>query len=124
MPETRLGSSANSTVQTFPSEIFKANPSNVHCFESVAGFCRLVANGSRFLAKRLVAVKPTTANDQLDFGCVANRGWFAAGEDGSNITDEGVGSTASFLFHLISTLQQLGTVPMIDMAAYARHLKR
>lgn len=69
------------------------------------------------------ALKPTAHADQLDFGCVANRGWFAAdSEDGSTITREGSASTASFLFHLISNLQKLGTVPMIDMSSYSAHL--
>lgn len=70
------------------------------------------------------ALKPTTYDDQLDFGCVADCGWFAASaEQGKHITSEGPGSTASFLFNLISTLQKMGTVPMIDMSAYAAHLK-
>lgn len=69
------------------------------------------------------ATKLTTKNDRLDFGCVASLGWFALKPEGGYETNEAPASTASFLFRLISSLQQLGTVPMIDMSAYAEHLR-
>jgi hypothetical protein len=59
-------------------------------------------------------------DDRLDLGCVASRGWFSTAE-GLKV-DEGTTSATAFLFHVISRLQQLGTVPMIDMSAYAAHL--
>lgn len=69
------------------------------------------------------AIKSSDPRELLDFGCVANRGWFAVdANSGGTITQEGPASTASFLFQLISNLQQLGTVPMIDMSAYSVHL--
>jgi hypothetical protein len=36
--------------------------------------------------------------------------------------DKGKTSATDFLFHVISRLQEAGTVPMIDMSAYAAHL--
>jgi hypothetical protein len=70
------------------------------------------------------AVEGGGDDDRLDFGCIANRGWFASNpEDQTVQTNEGSATTASFLFHLVSNLQRLGTVPMIDMAQYSRHLK-
>lgn len=63
---------------------------------------------------------PSDGDDRLDLGCVASRGWFNTG-DGVNVK-EGKTSATAFLFHVISRLQQAGTVPMIDMSAYAAHL--
>lgn len=65
----------------------------------------------------------TDPEHDLDFGCVANRGWFSINKS-TGLVDisEGVGTSTGFLFHLISCLQRLGTVPMIDMAKYAEHL--
>jgi len=59
-------------------------------------------------------------DDDLDIGCVAGRGWFNT-RDGL-IVEEGATSATAFLFNLISLLQEAGTVPMIDMSAYAAHL--
>lgn len=59
-------------------------------------------------------------NRRLNLGCVAAHGYFYY-EDSSNsyqITPGGKPATA-FLFRLISQLQFSGTVPMIDVQAYA-----
>jgi hypothetical protein len=60
---------------------------------------------------------------RLDFGCVAAHGHFQYDLDKKaySFTHEGRPATA-FLFNLISRLQFSGTVPMIDVQAYARWL--
>jgi len=62
---------------------------------------------------------------RLDFGCVAAHGHFHYDLDKKayNYTRGGRPATA-FLFNLISRLQFSGTVPMIDVQAYARWLAK
>lgn len=64
-----------------------------------------------------------TADDRLDLGCVAAHGIFnfdaSTGEYGYDL---GGKPATAFLFNLISRLQFSGTVPMIDVQAYARWL--
>ena len=56
----------------------------------------------------------------LDIGCVAAHGMFVRdGAKGVRITKGGK-PAAAFLFELISRLQELATVPRIDVTAYAR----
>jgi hypothetical protein len=61
--------------------------------------------------------------ERLDIGCIAAHGHFTFDPKSRNytFTPEGRPATA-FLFNLISTLQFSGTVPMIDIQAYARWL--
>jgi hypothetical protein len=69
------------------------------------------------------ALKAGTGEQQLDIGCVASHGHFfrdpASGT--YSFVNENKPATA-FLFKLISRLQFSGTVPMIDIEAYARWL--
>ncbi len=60
---------------------------------------------------------------RLDIGCIAAHGHFVfdPGTDGHTMMAEGKAATA-FLFKLISLLQFSGTVPMIDVDAYAKWL--
>jgi hypothetical protein len=60
---------------------------------------------------------------RLDLGCVAAHGHFALDQTGGTYEfySEGKPATA-FLFKLISQLQFSGTVPMLDVQAYARWL--
>ncbi|WP_316186312.1 MULTISPECIES: DUF6602 domain-containing protein [unclassified Bradyrhizobium] len=69
------------------------------------------------------ALKVTDEMERLDIGCVAAHGHFTFDPKSLNytFTPEGRPATA-FLFNLISTLQFSGTVPMIDIQAYARWL--
>lgn len=62
-------------------------------------------------------------DDRLDLGCVAAHGYFSFDQktDRYDIHNGGKPATA-FLFKLISQLQFSGTVPMIDVKAYARWL--
>lgn len=59
----------------------------------------------------------------LDLGCIAAHGHFARAADGYDLVVDSKPATA-FLFKLISTLQFSGTVPMIDIDAYAEWLVR
>lgn len=61
--------------------------------------------------------------ERLEMGCVAAHGHFTFDTIAKTytFTKEGRPATA-FLFNLISTLQFSGTVPMIDIQAYARWL--
>lgn len=59
----------------------------------------------------------------LDIGCVAAHGIFCRAEDKFIVTAQGKPATA-FLLELIARLQELATVPMIDIRAYARWLDR
>ena len=49
-------------------------------------------------------------------------GSFQYGKGGYTITKDGKPATA-FLFELIARLQDMATVPMIDVRAYAKYLK-
>lgn len=66
-----------------------------------------------------------TDEGRLDFGCVAAHGHFHYDfeKKAYSYTRGGRPATA-FLFNLISRLQFSGTVPMIDVQAYARWLAR
>lgn len=62
---------------------------------------------------------------RLDIGCIASHGHFFhdPGTDGYNFVRESKPATA-FLFKLIARLQFSGTVPMIDIEAYAEWLTK
>ncbi len=62
-------------------------------------------------------------DDRLDLGCVAAHGYFSFDQktERYDIHNGGKPATA-FLFKLISQLQFSGTVPMIDVKAYAQWL--
>ncbi len=65
----------------------------------------------------------TTANDRLDLGCVASHGFFGLNRKTQDYDIHlGKKPATGFLFHLISELQCAGTVPMIDINAYAKWL--
>ena len=69
------------------------------------------------------ALNADTGDGKLDLGCVAAHGHFCYNRDKSDFDfyEEGRPATA-FLFNLISMLQFCGTVPMIDIQAYAHWL--
>ena len=67
------------------------------------------------------ALMKDVADGRLDIGCVASHGHFFYDGDRYEIVNEGKPATA-FLFKLISQLQFSGTVPMIDVDAYAKWL--
>jgi hypothetical protein len=65
-----------------------------------------------------------SANDEqhLDFGCVADVGNFWLNEHGYELAQQSKPVTR-FLLELMSRLQAVATVPMIDMRAYAEKLE-
>jgi hypothetical protein len=63
------------------------------------------------------------AISRLDLGCVAVHGMFYRADDKFVFAAEKKPATA-FLFELIAHLQELATVPMIDVRAYARWLEK
>ncbi len=70
-----------------------------------------------------VALREGTAEDRLEFGCVAAHGQFSCDPGTGHYTfQEGGKPATAFLFNLISRLQFSGTVPMIDVQAYGRWL--
>ena len=75
---------------------------------------------ARHLKRRFCRGK---GNGRLDIGCVASHGhfFFDAADNHYQMVNESKPATA-FLFKLISQLQFSGTVPMIDVEAYAKWL--
>lgn len=62
---------------------------------------------------------------RLDLGCVAAHGYFSLeAKTGAYETFAGGKPATAFLFKLISLLQFAGTVPMIDVQAYAQWLAK
>lgn len=69
------------------------------------------------------ALEAGNVDSQLDMGCVAAHGTFERNQQSGNYDFELEGKPATaFLFKLISRLQFSGTVPMIDVQAYAEWL--
>ncbi|WP_321338112.1 DUF6602 domain-containing protein [uncultured Cohaesibacter sp.] len=71
----------------------------------------------------LAALREDQQEGKLDFGCFAAHGYFYP-ESGSEkyVLNRGEKPATAFLFKLISELQFSGTVPMIDIQAYAKSL--
>jgi hypothetical protein len=71
------------------------------------------------------AMNDGDANGRLNLGCIAAHGYFSFNQDTSayDVVAGGKPATA-FLFKLISQLQFSGTVPMIDVQAYAQWLAK
>jgi hypothetical protein len=70
------------------------------------------------------ALNAGDADGRLDIGCVAAKGIFSCDASSCyNFAPEGKPATA-FLFELIARLQNIATVPMIDIRAYAQWLTR
>lgn len=73
----------------------------------------------------LDALAGDDADGWLDIGCIAAHGYFSLDKETSSYALRVGGKPATaFLFNLISQLQLCGTVPMIDVQAYAQWLSR
>lgn len=68
------------------------------------------------------ALTRDTAEGQINLGCIAAHGYFNVNASGAHETYVGGKAATGFLFKLISLLQFSGTVPMIDIQAYANWL--
>lgn len=72
-----------------------------------------------------VALGNNNSNNLLNMGCVAANGYFQFDDNGRKYIFHNDGKPATeFLFNLISQLQLSGTVPMIDVQAYAQWLTK
>lgn len=69
------------------------------------------------------ALQKSETDGRLDIGCIAAHGYFSFDWE-TNVYEmfPGNKSATAFLFNLISRLQFSGTVPMINVQAYARWL--
>lgn len=63
------------------------------------------------------------AEGKLDLGCVAAHGLFSCASDGCGVLMPMAKPATAFLLELIARLQEMATVPMIDVRAYARWLE-
>lgn len=67
------------------------------------------------------ALETDVVSERLDVGCVASHGVIKPGTAGPEAQLCSNAATV-FLFDLVARLQEVGTVPMLDMTAYSRHL--
>ena len=88
----------------------------------LAGLMTLESGWNPPLGQPLLNSLISEPESRLDLGCVAAHGVFGFDEAGSySLRPKGKPATA-FLLELIGLLQNSGTVPMIDVRAYARWL--
>ncbi len=78
------------------------------------------------LGKSLIdALDKGVAEKRLNIGCIASHGCFFHNEEKDSYDIQmGNKPATAFLFNLISLLQFSGTVPMIDIQAYAKWLSK
>lgn len=67
------------------------------------------------------SLQPNNINETLDTGCIASHGVIRLVGECVKAVDCKHAATV-FVLDLVARLQQVGTVPMLDMGAYARHL--
>jgi hypothetical protein len=88
----------------------------------VTGLLTLESGWRPPMGQSLLDSLVSAAERRLDVGCVAAHGVFGFDENGHySVTPKGKPATA-FLLELIARLQNSGTVPMIDVRAYAKWL--
>ncbi|MCY3701542.1 MAG: hypothetical protein OXG16_02525 [Rhodospirillales bacterium] len=93
-------------------------------FHILGGMLTFESEWSPPFGKALIRALDKDPNQVLDLGCVASHGFFYQDRKSKQYTFDTDGKPATgFLFRLISELQFAGTVPMIDVAAYASSLK-
>lgn len=68
------------------------------------------------------ALKDALEAERLDLGCIAAHGIFECAKDGPVTLTPMAKAATAFLFELIARLQEMATVPMIDVRAYAEWL--
>jgi hypothetical protein len=91
----------------------------------ICGILTFESDWSQLLGQPLTdALNASGPEGRLDIGCVAAQGMFSCDASGCyNFTPQGKPATA-FLFELIARLQNIATVPMIDIRAYGKWLTR
>jgi hypothetical protein len=70
------------------------------------------------------AIASAEPDSVIDFICVAGIGTLERAAAGNVTTNIEPGAAARFLLTLIARLQDIGTVPMLDVRAYANWLQR
>ncbi len=89
----------------------------------IGGLLTLESDWSPGLGDPLIkALAEGDIADKLDLGCVAAHGIFSCGEEGCGAYTPMRKAATAFLFELIARLQEMATVPMIDVRAYANWL--
>jgi hypothetical protein len=90
----------------------------------LAGILSFESEWSPPLGKPLAtSLEAGDQDDRLDLGCIAAHGIFYRAGDSYSLVPEKKAAT-SFLLELIARLQELATVPMINVRAYARWLEK
>jgi hypothetical protein len=88
----------------------------------LAGLLTLESDWSPAMGEPLLGSLVSEPERRLDLGCIAAHGVFGFDDGGSySLRHKGKPATA-FLLELIARLQNSGTVPMIDVRAYAKWL--
>jgi uncharacterized protein DUF6602 len=89
----------------------------------IAGILTFESDWSPALGDSLLkALQAGTGEAHLDLGCIAAHGIFTYESRGPHILVPRGKPATAFLFELIARLQELATVPMIDVRAYAKWL--
>lgn len=92
----------------------------------IGGILTFDSDWSPPMGKSLLSAlaEATDPNEVLDVGCIATSGHFKRLKDGNYEVQTGSKPATAFLLNLIATLQFSGTVPMIDVQAYAAWLAK
>ncbi|RVH17258.1 DUF6602 domain-containing protein [Sinorhizobium meliloti] len=90
----------------------------------LAGFLALDSEWKPPMGSTMIGnLKVDDEQRRLELGCIAAHGHFL-GDASTVCVMEGEKAATAFLFELIAQLQQLATVPMIDIRAYAAWLDK
>jgi hypothetical protein len=90
----------------------------------LAGLLTFDSDWSPAMGEPLLEALGQESERRLDLGCVAAHGVFACDETGSYALNLKGKPATAFLLELIARLQNSGTVPMIDIRAYAKWLAK
>ncbi|WP_329953163.1 DUF6602 domain-containing protein [Stenotrophomonas sepilia] len=60
---------------------------------------------------------------KLDMGCIADAGTYFMSNEGELELQPGSRAATRFLLEFMARLQELGTVPMLDIRSYAKHIR-
>lgn len=99
----------------------KADPKKPH--RILTGVLTFESDWSSPMGKAMTCLLDSAPDESLlDLGCVAAHGWFGRNVDGQTVVELGGKPATAFLLELIARLQEIATVPMIDVRAYSRWL--
>lgn len=105
----------------FAEGVYKAKPQ----IDILAGILALGSDWKPPLGESFIkALQSDDTSERLDLACVASHGIISCGDDGCHSIFTETKAATAFLLELIARLQLLGTVPMIDVRAYAGWLTK